>query len=907
VRDFISRALNVLWPSSVGLRSLGNERQNLEALRRAGDELARCSPFADVDHRDFVVSMMRDACRDHGREPHRDIQIAICITLDDLMVAEGIIAPDIDWKLLDTSFSYQDLVRTRLDSRKHFFTEYERNMEIWRRKMVVIFAGLLGYFPDHAFRDRVDGPQFKIALTDAVVELPEALDRLLITYGDEDFRYPDLSREVRKQLIDNLLRASGIDPQGRGDARNRLVMPTDADSGNKLVPTYLHDTPYEGFLTGSVPFAIPESARYEHTMILGGTGHGKTQLMQQLLLADLERAQVERRSIVVIDSQGDLIRKVSGLRLFGKHEDTSLFHKFCLIDPTDIDNPVALNMFAVNQDRLATYGKAEREKVLNGTVELYENFFGSLLGAELTQKQGVIFRYLARLMLEIPNANIHTLRDLMDDAEPFIPYMEKLTGSARYFFEREFFDRSFGPTKKQIAKRLWGVLATPSFERMFAQKENKIDMFDLLNRGSVILINTAKDLLKQEGCELFGRFFLSMITQAAMERSVIAERERTPTTVYVDEAQEYFDDSIDVLLAQGRKYRIGLVCGNQTLDQLTPSLRASFMSNTGTKVVGGLSSKDAHAFGSEMRTDAEFLQSLKKREKVTEFALYVRHHTPQALRIEVPLGLLEQEDTLTELEYEELLERSRIKYAADELPEEQLPQPFKRLAAPEKQSPRVIATHKVASDPLTDDEVVGKHGEIAEITPTPGNPSPRVPITPWPIGPRKPALPSTPGRGGRQHKYLQELVKGLAEQHGFRARIEEEVLGGDGFVDVSLTRGDERIACEIAITTPVEKEVQNIRKCLDAGYQLVWVISPEAQHLSAIRRLAEEILGERLASSSFIREDELAAIFAERAAPQRDSIVRGYRVRVNKISSPQTQERQKREAIASVLTRTQTR
>jgi hypothetical protein len=151
------------------------------------------------------------------------------------------------------------------------------------------------------------------------------------------------------------------------------------------------------------------------------------------------------------------------------------------------------------------------------------------------------------------------------------------------------------------------------------------------------------------------------------------------------------------------------------------------------------------------------------------------------------------------------------------------------------------------------------------------------------------------------------LVKGLAEQHGFRARIEEEVLGGDGFVDVSLTRGDERIACEIAITTPVEKEVQNIRKCLDAGYQLVWVISPEAQHLSAIRRLAEEILGERLASSSFIREDELAAIFAERAAPQRDSIVRGYRVRVNKISSPQTQERQKREAIASVLTRTQTR
>ena len=46
---------------------------------------------------------------------------------------------------------------------------------------------------------------------------------------------------------------------------------------------------------------------------------------------------------------------------------------------------------------------------MNGVVELYESFFGALLGAELTQKQGVIFRYLARLMLAIPGATIHTL------------------------------------------------------------------------------------------------------------------------------------------------------------------------------------------------------------------------------------------------------------------------------------------------------------------------------------------------------------------------------------------------------------------------------------------------------------------------------------------------------------------
>ena len=217
--------------------------------------------------------------------------------------------------------------------------------------------------------------------------------------------------------------------------------------------------------------------------------------------------------------------RLSRLQAFCSYEDNSLFDSFCLIDPNDIDYPVSLNIFDINRERIEKYGKAEREKILNGTIELYENFFGSLLGAELTQKQGVIFKYLARLMLEIPDANIHTLRDLMDDAEPFIPYMEKLKGSARYFFEREFFDRLFSATKKQISKRLWGVLATPSFERMFAQPRNKVDMFELLNRGSVILINTAKDLLKQDGCELFGRFFLSMISQAAMDPTQVLASE----------------------------------------------------------------------------------------------------------------------------------------------------------------------------------------------------------------------------------------------------------------------------------------------------------------------------------------------------------------------------------------------
>jgi hypothetical protein len=49
--------------------------------------------------------------------------------------------------------------------------------------------------------------------------------------------------------------------------------------------------------------------------------------------------------------------------------------------------------------------------LVNGAISLYEYVFGALLGAELTARQGVIFRYLARLMMVVPGATIHTLMD----------------------------------------------------------------------------------------------------------------------------------------------------------------------------------------------------------------------------------------------------------------------------------------------------------------------------------------------------------------------------------------------------------------------------------------------------------------------------------------------------------------
>jgi hypothetical protein len=74
----------------------------------------------------------------------------------------------------------------------------------------------------------------------------------------------------------------------------------------------------------NAPLHLNLATRLEHTHIIGGTGHGKTQLLQLMIYKDLLQAAEGNDSVVVIDSQGDLIRTISHLELFNPNREESL-------------------------------------------------------------------------------------------------------------------------------------------------------------------------------------------------------------------------------------------------------------------------------------------------------------------------------------------------------------------------------------------------------------------------------------------------------------------------------------------------------------------------------------------------------------------------------------------------------
>ena len=425
---------------------------------------------------------------------------------------------------------------------------------------------------------------------------------------------------------------------------------------------------------------FPLAKRFEHTHIVAGTGHGKTQLLQTMILDDIMELVKGNGSVIVIDSQGDMLKNIIRLGVMAHIKD-----RIILIDPYDVEHPPALNLFDFGLDRTTSYDPAQREQILNSAVSLYEYLFGALLGSELTARQGMLFRFLARLLMVVPGANINTFREFIRNPETTIPYYDRLDENARLFFETEFSNRVYDETRQQILTRLWTVLAEPTLAKMFSAEKNAINVFEAMNNGCLFLIYTGKASLKKESCQLLGRFCLALIAQATQERALLPEDRRRATFVYIDEAHEYFDESIEVMLTEARKQKVGLIIAHQSLAQLDDKLRKIIMGNTSIKLAGGLSRQDTDTFAQEFDCPVEWFADVEKTAQETQFVKWIKNQPPPEI-LRVPLLTMERQPKISEEEYQGIIVSNRRRYCqrtgkgpAGPKP----PAPIKRLTEPE--------------------------------------------------------------------------------------------------------------------------------------------------------------------------------------------------------------------------------
>lgn len=610
-------------------------------------------------------------------------------------------SPEIKWDIAKLSMKEQVDLRRFLRAQEHFLANAERVGDLLGDALAGLFAGLIGELPK---LDEAGDNALTVPLAALMRKPGDLVNRLTNTLAKPELSEAGILTSLQDQLYRNICLASGIDPADP-KPRKPFITADESELGPvELVETYLRGTPFLDLFLTPVPFAIPDKARFEHHWIVAPPGAGKSTTLQYLITRDLERIANGEASVVVMESNRDLIKAIEGLKVFAPGE--ALDGKLVVIDAEDVEWPIALNLFDVGLSETQSYSPAEREGFRNAVLSLYDYIFSALLSAELTSRQHTLFNFTIELLLNIPSATLDTLIDLMqpNGLAQFQQYVRKLDSDARRFFELKFNSREFDRTKEQVVDRLFAVKRIRTLSRMFAAPKSKFDFFTEMGAGKVILINVPQSLLQEDGVEIVGRFFISMILLAAHKRQLLPKEQRLPCFVYIDECQDFIrrDPKIPVILDQARKLHVALILAHQRLQQLQPYVLDALYGATAIKFATKVSDSAAHALARDMRTTPDFILD----QPPYHFAAYVRGLTDHALSIRIPATDMNRFPRMTRTEHELVRDRLRAVYAASR------DQGRPAATGPSEPSPAVTTTSETPAEmaspgdlpPPTDDD-----------------------------------------------------------------------------------------------------------------------------------------------------------------------------------------------------------
>jgi hypothetical protein len=413
-----------------------------------------------------------------------------------------------------------------------------------------------------------------------------------------------------------------------------------------LTRTYLWDI----FLV-PVSWGFSETLRPEHGIIVAGTGGGKTQFLESLILNDLELDNPP--GVILIDSKGEMIERLAHLDVFhpdhGNQRD-----RLIIIDHKD---KPALNMFDVDEELVA--GK------INEVASLMRYFFGGLFGSELSDQMDVLFLPLLHLVLRIPGATLHTFAELVGNPRKYPDVLAKIPQGPRNFILNHYEDRIYTQTKGAIVTRLFRIINEVTLDEMFSARNNAVDIGKALNEGKIILVSTDADGL-QNLSPIFGKYFIAQVMNAGLSRGSRQQEARRPIHFYIDECAPYVDDKLAQMLTTIRSYGIGVFMAFQGEWQMK-SYTQAILGNTAIKVVGNASESDARAFASDMHTSPEFIHEHRKRGGVGRFACYTSD-LPRAISIELPFGKLDEWDQMPDRDYHRMRMFNRHSLMAEPTP-----------------------------------------------------------------------------------------------------------------------------------------------------------------------------------------------------------------------------------------------
>lgn len=298
---------------------------------------------------------------------------------------------------------------------------------------------------------------------------------------------------------------------------------------------------------------VPMKDRLRHFYIIWQTGTGKSSAQIIMAKQDMEMW----NGFCVIDPHGELCEDI--LKFFPKERIDDLIY----FDASNFDYPMGFNVLtAQNED--------ERNIITDDLVEMFvQMYWHEIFGPRIQD----YFRNAVLLLMEQPDGGTITeiVRLFVDPAFQKIKLKNVTNPVVRQWWEKTY--GSMGDKEKQemipYFQAKFGPFTTWWIIRnIIGQPKSSFDIWQAMQEKKIILVNLSKGLLGPLNSELLGRMIVTQIQVAAMKRAGMAEADRSPFYLYIDECQNYVSKSIESVLAEARKYKLWMVLAHQYIDQL---------------------------------------------------------------------------------------------------------------------------------------------------------------------------------------------------------------------------------------------------------------------------------------------------------------------------------------------------
>jgi len=331
----------------------------------------------------------------------------------------------------------------------------------------------------------------------------------------------------------------------------------------------------------AMPVHIPARMRGRHTHLIGRSDMGKSSLMERMILDDIAQG----HGVAVLDPHGDLVERL-----------------LCLLPEREIERTIYFNPgdpdFVPLWNPLQPIAGQDIGRTADDLVGAFKSFV-THWGDRLEH----LLRHAFFAFLHLPGSTLLDVANILQNKSPYAEHMRDVFKDtidnevARRFWIHDFKNYGkddLGPPRNKLSK----LLVNRTVSLMLSQPDCAFNFRRIMDEGMIFLADLST--VGTEVREVLGCLILSLLHLTALSRSDTVPEERRPFRTYCDEAHRFITDALEDLIAETRKYHVGLTLAHQYMKQFS-SRKTDALSSVGATIIFNVNTKDARYLVDDLR------------------------------------------------------------------------------------------------------------------------------------------------------------------------------------------------------------------------------------------------------------------------------------------------------------------